>query len=712
MATSYALYPGDGIQTDWAVPFQYLDQAHVECLVDGVEVTFTWITASTVRVTPAVAIGDTLKVARLTPSAPLTSFSNTNNLTADNLNRAELQALYVAEEAKDRAEQSLVEDNNGNYDLNGRRIVDLGDPVDAQDAVTKTWAETSMTATLAQAITAKTAAETAQTAAEAAQTAAAGSQSAAATSATNAATSETNAEADRAAVAADKATVAADKATVAADKATVNTDKGIVAADKATVAADKATVNTDKGIVAADKATTQGYRDTTLTYLNTFRGSWLGSLASNPTLDGNGAAVGQGDFYWNSTAKEVRFYTGTAWGALPFNSGILNVIAYGADPTGVADSTSAINAAIAVANAGTGYTVYFPKGTYKITAALTTIDADAKVTVAGDGQHASTITTTHATANVLTFGNGGAAAMFYVRDIGITSSATRTAGAHIYCGTDASYGDIQNVRLNKVFYGIDVQWNGGVMKNLLINEGETTAFTNAQYIRIRNSSYGTIIDGVQTGTVNAGSEPFCGINLLDCDGALISNCNMMRCGNGLNIAPGTGDGVASIAVMNCWFDTCGGTGISINPTGTGFVVRLEFTNVAAAYSGFAGCFITRTGTSALIQGLKFTNCRFSMSQTDSGFAVYDCGTNVDVTVLNCTASGNANHGFFFNNVQHFAVIGCSSGAYEGQAANTGNGYYTLSCDKYILTNCRENGSSGGGYIETSFGGTRVSTNNI
>lgn len=46
----------------------------------------------------------------------------------------------------------------------------------------------------------------------------------------------------------------------------------------------------------------------------------------------------------------------------------LNVLDYGADPTGVADSTAAIQAAI---NAGALRTVYFPAGTYKVTSSLT-----------------------------------------------------------------------------------------------------------------------------------------------------------------------------------------------------------------------------------------------------------------------------------------------------------------------------------------------------
>jgi hypothetical protein len=51
---------------------------------------------------------------------------------------------------------------------------------------------------------------------------------------------------------------------------------------------------------------------------------------------------------------------------------VVNVLDFGADPTGVADSTSAIQAAV---NSITNGTVYFPNGTFKITSTIN-IDAD------------------------------------------------------------------------------------------------------------------------------------------------------------------------------------------------------------------------------------------------------------------------------------------------------------------------------------------------
>ena len=56
---------------------------------------------------------------------------------------------------------------------------------------------------------------------------------------------------------------------------------------------------------------------------------------------------------------------------------VVNVIDFGADPTGATDSTVAIQAAI---NSVTNGTVYFPNGTYSINTTLN-IDADTKISL-------------------------------------------------------------------------------------------------------------------------------------------------------------------------------------------------------------------------------------------------------------------------------------------------------------------------------------------
>jgi hypothetical protein len=98
------------------------------------------------------------------------------------------------------------------------------------------------------------------------------------TSATNAATSETNA--------ATSETNAATSATNAATSATNASNSAAAAATSATAAE------------AAKDA---------------IDGLYLGAQSSNPTVDGNGAALTVGDWYFNTTDNSTRIYDGSAW---------------------------------------------------------------------------------------------------------------------------------------------------------------------------------------------------------------------------------------------------------------------------------------------------------------------------------------------------------------------------------------------------------------
>jgi len=256
---SYVFYPGDGVQTDWPVPFPYLAKGHLKTLVDGEQVDFSWLNSALVRVTPPVPAGKMLLVKRETQDAPMTQFENTNNLTAENLTLAEAQVLFLAQEARDRAAMSItVSDATGQFDFNGRRANNVGDPVDPQDAATKHWAETSMSSHVAQALAAKNASVAAQGASEGARDTSITKAGEASASASAAAADRVQTGLDRAAVAGDRGAVASDKATVAADKATVLAAKGdaLGARDVAVAAKDTAVAKASEAATSAANAHT------------------------------------------------------------------------------------------------------------------------------------------------------------------------------------------------------------------------------------------------------------------------------------------------------------------------------------------------------------------------------------------------------------------------------------------------------------------------
>ena len=115
MAFSYASYAGNGSNKNFAVPFPYLLKAHVKVytgfnilngtytslLVEGTD--YTWTSGTQVQTTVAPANGVTLTVLRDTPdSSQLVPWQDGSNLTADDLNTADLQNLYVVQEQQDR----------------------------------------------------------------------------------------------------------------------------------------------------------------------------------------------------------------------------------------------------------------------------------------------------------------------------------------------------------------------------------------------------------------------------------------------------------------------------------------------------------------------------------------------------------------------------------------------------------------------------------
>ena len=280
MANTYINYAGDGTTKLFAFAFGYLDKTHVKVTVDGVDTAFTWNSDSIVSVSPAPAGATVVRVYRDTPKTPLVDFSDGESLTEADLDTSGLQSLYVAQESDDTVADKMAPDASTNFDAKGKRVGNVADPVDDQDAATKLWSETGMTAQLLQATTAKAAAlaaqvasETAKGLSEAARDASANSATASEDSAASILDAEANTAADRIAVTADKATVVAAKGTVATDKAAVTAMHTAVTALKNT------SVSAEAGAVAA-KLASEGARDAALAAQGAALVAQAGSIAA------------------------------------------------------------------------------------------------------------------------------------------------------------------------------------------------------------------------------------------------------------------------------------------------------------------------------------------------------------------------------------------------------------------------------------------------
>lgn len=145
MAHSIIEYTGDGSTTQYALNFTLgiLSRDYVTCRVDN-EVDgldnpayrdLTWITDGLVEIQgTAPALDAPIVFTRTIPKDELVhDYSNGSPIEESNLDQSNLQNIMLAQEFLDGRISSLGAD----FDLGGNRIVNLADPVNAQDAATK-----------------------------------------------------------------------------------------------------------------------------------------------------------------------------------------------------------------------------------------------------------------------------------------------------------------------------------------------------------------------------------------------------------------------------------------------------------------------------------------------------------------------------------------------------------------------------------------------
>ena len=74
-------------------------------------------------------------------------------------------------------------------------------------------------------------------------------------------------------------------------------------------------------------------RDAALAATDSFDDTYLGAKASDPSLDNDGDALNAGDLYYNTTAGNLKYYTGSAWVAIT-SGGITDVVQDGTPQLG------------------------------------------------------------------------------------------------------------------------------------------------------------------------------------------------------------------------------------------------------------------------------------------------------------------------------------------------------------------------------------------
>lgn len=102
MALSSVTYSGNGSTTQFAVPFQYLFPTDVSATVNGVMTPFTFVNPGVAAFTAAPPASSIVIISRHTNIlTPIVVFEDGSTVEASDINTAELQSLYLAQEAND-----------------------------------------------------------------------------------------------------------------------------------------------------------------------------------------------------------------------------------------------------------------------------------------------------------------------------------------------------------------------------------------------------------------------------------------------------------------------------------------------------------------------------------------------------------------------------------------------------------------------------------
>ena len=107
MATTFETYIADGTTTQYSIPFTYMLPEYVKVSIDGDVTSDYSIVDHTVILSTTPISGTTVKVERITSTAPLVTYQNATNLTAENLNTDTTQTFNVLEEVANKQSESI-----------------------------------------------------------------------------------------------------------------------------------------------------------------------------------------------------------------------------------------------------------------------------------------------------------------------------------------------------------------------------------------------------------------------------------------------------------------------------------------------------------------------------------------------------------------------------------------------------------------------------
>lgn len=352
----------------------------------------------------------------------------------------------------------------------------------------------------------------------------------------------------------------------------------------------------------------------------------------------------------------------------------VNVLDYGADPTGTADSTSAFNAAIALQKP-----IYVPAGTYKVSK-FNTVDFDGFALI-GDSSDSTIITTTDATNDLLTLG-GGTTLRFnpVIRGIRFNTSVSKTTGYVI--AINKVYGTlIDDVFVDGYFGMCDLY--EAQLTTIRDSSAQLITPTTGKFISARSNGTSSNLILHNLGCDGGpGTQPYAGLYVEEWDGIFMTSCQFNRTGNGFVFAPPSGKKYDHLFCVNSSFDSCTGHGILFTASG-GESRRLRFDNCWAGSNGNNGIYIENN---AIVKGFHFSD-GWVISNGTNG--IYLANAVTDFQLVGTTIAGNSRNiantysGIYFGDItspavnNNWQIIGCKLGLAEDLLDNQKYGFEVL-----------------------------------
>ena len=363
------------------------------------------------------------------------------------------------------------------------------------------------------------------------------------------------------------------------------------------------------------------------------------------------------------------FYTNSAGVPAWYTQDFVNVVLFGADPTGAVDSTTAIQAAC-----NKGGTVFFPAGTYKISG---TINLNLSGVYVGCGTYATYIKTTSPTAPIFFINYAG----ITIQGFNLSSTVTRTGG--FFIASSSSYYSmilLADLYMVGAYNGIQCCFSGTVARVLIY---ETVNVAIQVEGRIEPSFYDLLL-------YNSGPAPAqIGIYVSSCMGLWLTNCTLEAQGIGLYLNPnmnpsGSGGGVGSGGVDAVFLTAC--CLESKSP-----IVAYAANNFGITHVEITGCMFTAnttgqgiligTDTGGWIDGVQIDNCHLTGIGAPIGIRITGA---LNVRIANCFIGWFGDGIYLDPNVAHVQILGNRIGPFGGYPGNSGYALRFTSNNSYCI----------------------------